>query len=155
MKELRKILKKAGPFGLIILAALAIFLLMQMQPKISGGRAQAMPSVKQQPDAELELVDMRAPAFVQLLQRVQAKNAGTFSFNAADTSGKLINISTTDEAMRNSIFFDDRPVSAQQMNLFKSNGIGINGSSIQLPVKRKEGVLLVRVPSVIAYSLAK
>lgn len=155
MKELRKILKKAGPVGLIILAALAIFLLMQSQPKVSGGRAQAMPSVKQQPDAALELVDMRAPAFVQLLQRVQAKNAGTFSFNAADTSGKQISINTTDEAMRNSMFFDDRPVSAQQMALFKSNGIGINSSSIQLPVKRKDGVLVVRVPSVIAYALAK
>lgn len=155
MKELRKILKKAGPFGLIVVAALVIFLLMQWQPGISGGRAQAAPVVKQQPDAALEIVEMRAAAFAQLLQRVQAKNAGSFSFNMADTSGKTISITTTDEAMRNSIFFDDRPVSSQQMDLFKSNGIGISASGIQLPVKRKNGVPLVLVPSVMAYALAK
>ena len=155
MKELRKIVKKAGPFGLIVIAAVVILLLMRWQPKIGGGRAQATPMVKTQPDAGLELVDMRASAFVQLLQRVQAKNAGAFTFNAADTSGKTISILTTDEALRNSLFFDERPVSAQQQGLFKSNGILIDASGILLPLNRKKGVLLVLVPSVMAYSLAK
>lgn len=155
MKELRKILKKAGPFGLIIIAAVVIFLLMQWQPKVSGGRAQATPIAKTQPDAGLELVDMRAAAFVPLLQRVQAKNTGAFTFNAADTSGKAISILTADEALRNSVFFDERTLSAQHQALFKSNGIIINATGIVLPLSRKNGVLLVRVPSVMAYALAK
>lgn len=155
MKELRKILKKAGPYGLIVIAAVVIFLLIQWQPKVSGGRAQTAPVAQTQPDADLELVDMRASAFVQLLQRVQAKNAGAFTFNAGDTSGKAVSILTTDEALRNTVFFDERPIPAQLQALFNSNGIIVNASGILLPLNRKNGVLLVRVPSVMAYSLAK
>lgn len=155
MKELRKIIKKAGPLGLVVVAAAAIFLLMNMQPKVSSVKAQTVPPIRQEADAVRELVEMRADAFLTHLQRVNTKNPAVFSFNVSDTSGSSLVLRITNEASGKTIFFDDRVLTPQQQSLYKNGGIIITPASIQLPVKRKNGLLLVLTPSVLAFSMAK
>jgi hypothetical protein len=154
MKKIRKILNSAEPLALVALAAVIILLLMRMQPGVKGGRSQQPGATNSRPDAGRMLTEMRAEALLPLLQRIMQRNTGVFTMNAADTSGKILKLQITDEAAAGTVLFGDRKLTGDELSLLKNNGVRISSTVVELPLQRQNGVLMVKVPAVMAFAMA-
>lgn len=152
---MKKLLQKWGDWLYIIIAGIVVLLLVMWQPLVKKKNTGVATNAPTGFDKERELVEVRADKFISLLQEAARRNSGAFNVNAADTNGKAIRIQLQDGGQAAGIFYNERVPDAGWVGQLRKYDIKLSDSEISLPLRRKDKILLVNVPSLMMYSLGK